>query len=74
MVHEFRPGGIVPDSGVYRIRHDPEHPEMAGQLTLIKGQLFPTCRGCGGMRFTLSLAAENPAEVERFAEDAAEQR
>jgi hypothetical protein len=67
MVHEYRPGDIIPESGVYRIRHDPEHAEMAGQLTLVKGQRFPTCRGCNGMRFTLDLAARRPDEVERFA-------
>ena len=32
MAQEFRPGQIVPQSGVYRITHDPLHPDMPGRV------------------------------------------
>jgi hypothetical protein len=45
MAQEFKSGEIVPQSGIYRITHDPSHME-AHEVTAIKGRRFPTCRHC----------------------------
>jgi hypothetical protein len=44
MAQEYKPGQIVPQSGVYRITHDPQHADMPHEVTVIKGRRFPTCR------------------------------
>jgi len=44
MAQEFKPGQIVPESGIYRITHDPQHADMPHEVTVIKGRRFPTCR------------------------------
>ena len=44
MAEEFKPGQIVPESGVYRITHDPIHADVPHEVTVIKGRRFPTCR------------------------------
>jgi hypothetical protein len=44
MAQEFKPGQIVPQSGVYRIAHDPQHADMPHEVAVIKGRRFPTCR------------------------------
>ena len=41
---EFKPGQIVPQSELYRITREPQHPEMPHEVTVIKGPRFPTCR------------------------------
>jgi len=33
MDQEFKPGQIVPESGIYRITHDPQHPDMPHEVT-----------------------------------------
>jgi len=45
----YKPGEIVPQSGVYTIRHDPVHADMPHEVTVIKGRRFPTCRHCKGI-------------------------
>jgi hypothetical protein len=37
MAQEFKPGQIVPESGIYSISHDPHHPDMPHEVTVIKG-------------------------------------
>jgi hypothetical protein len=51
-VLEYKPGDIVPQSGVYRFFHDPGHagPE---DINAVKGELFPTCNHCEDGRLTL---------------------
>ena len=41
MAEEFKPGQIVPESGVYRITHDPVHAEMPHEVTVIKRAAVP---------------------------------
>jgi len=48
MAQEYKPGEIVPQSGIYTITHDPAHADMPHQVTVIKGRRFPTCRHCEG--------------------------
>jgi hypothetical protein len=48
MAQEFKPGEIVPQSGIYTITHDPAHGDMPHEVTVIKGRRFPTCRNLQG--------------------------
>src|SRR5246127_1570285 len=68
MAEEFKPGQIVPESGVYRITHDPVHADVPHEVTVIKGRRFPTCRHCKGITFQLAHAAKHVAEVEHLQE------
>ena len=56
MTQEYKPGEIVPQSGIYMITHDPAHPGMPHELTVIKGLRFPTCRHCKGVTFEVAHA------------------
>jgi hypothetical protein len=37
VAQEYKPGEIVPESGIYTIRHDPIHTAMPHEVTVIKG-------------------------------------
>ena len=63
MAQEFHPGQIVPESGIYRITHDTQHPGIEHEVTVIKGRRFPTCRHCKGISFELVHAAKHVQEV-----------
>ena len=47
MAQEYKPGEIVPQSGIYTITHDQAHADMPHEVTVIKGRRFPTCRRRG---------------------------
>jgi len=49
---EFKPGDTVPNSGIYRVIHDPEHTEEH-EVTCVYGKTFPPCSGCHHPRFIL---------------------
>jgi hypothetical protein len=68
MAQEYQPGQIVPQSGVYTITHDPVHPDMPHQVTVIKGCHFPTCRHRKGISFHLAHAAKHVSEIDHFEE------
>jgi hypothetical protein len=68
MAQDFKPGQIVPQSGIYSISHDPHHPDMPHEVTVIKGRRFPTCRGCKGISFVLVHAAKHVGEVDQLHE------
>jgi hypothetical protein len=68
MAQDYRPGAIVPQSGVYTITHDPVHADIPHEVTVIKGRRFPTCRHCKGVRFELAHAARHVSEIEHFEE------
>jgi hypothetical protein len=68
MTQEYRPGQIVPQSGVYTITHDPMHANMPHEVTVIKGRRFPTCRHCKGISFQLAHAAKHVSEIDHFEE------
>jgi hypothetical protein len=65
MAQEFKSGEIVPQSGIYRIPHDPAHTE-AHEVTVIKGRRFPTCRHCKSVRFELVRAPRHVDELEEL--------
>jgi len=69
MAEEYKPGQIVPQSGIYAITHDPTHADMPHEVTVIKGRRFPTCRHCRGVSFRLSHGAQRVSELAHF-EDA----
>jgi hypothetical protein len=48
VAQEYKPGEIVPQSGIYTITHDPVHADMPHEVTVIKGRRFsnvPTLQG-----------------------------
>lgn len=48
MKTEFKPGQIVPDSGIYKVVHDTENQcTFEHEVTAVKGDPFPPCNGCG---------------------------
>lgn len=70
MPQAFKPGQIVPESGVYSISHEPPHEAMPREITAIKGRRFPSCKGCAEISFILVHAAKHASEVEHLQEDA----
>ena len=58
MAQEYKPGEIVLQSGIYTITHDPAHPGMPHEVTVIKGRRFPTCRHCKGVTFEVAHVGE----------------
>ena len=73
MAEEFKPGQIVPESGVYRITHDPAHADMPHEVTVIKGRRFPTCRHCKGVSFEVVHADRHVSEVPHLHQEASAQ-
>ena len=56
-MNSFRPGDVVPETGIYSIDHDLHR--MVHECTLVAGTLFPLCRKCrAGVRFSLLRAVE----------------
>ena len=68
MAQEYKPGEIVPQSGIYTITHDPAHADMPHEVTVIKGRRFPTCRHCKGVTFELAHAARHVGEIDHLEE------
>jgi hypothetical protein len=62
MAQEFKPRQIVPQSGVYKIAHDPTHADMPHEVTVIKGRRFPTCWHCKGISLELAHASSMSAK------------
>ena len=62
---EYKPGDVVPKSGVYRFVHDPGHAEPE-EITAVQGELFPTCRHCGEGRAKIVDNAFDVAAIEQF--------
>jgi hypothetical protein len=65
MAQEFKSGDFVPQSGIYRLTHDPAHTGV-DEVTALKGQRFPTCKHCKDMRFELVRAARHVDELEEM--------
>jgi hypothetical protein len=54
-----KPGERVPESGIYKVNHDRNH-KAEHEVTAVKGEPFPPCRGCGhGITYTLVKAAHH---------------
>jgi hypothetical protein len=55
MAEEFKPGQIVPASGVYRITHDTAHADAPHEVTVIKGRGFLRADIARGFRSSWSM-------------------
>jgi len=42
----YKPGDVVPVSGMYRVLHGPEHGRDSHVVVAIRGEQFPPCRVC----------------------------
>jgi hypothetical protein len=60
MAQEYKPGQIVPQSGVYKVTHDPVHADILHEVTVIRG--LP--RGVGALA-TLGIRPVTPANTAR---------
>lgn len=55
MKQSFKPGDLVPTSGIYRVEHDSHR--LMHEATLLAQSYFPLCRECGTeVRFELIRA------------------
>lgn len=66
---EYKPGDVVPKSGVYRFVHDPDHVHAHAEpeeIAAVQGDLFPTCRHCGEGRGKILDNAFDVAGIEQF--------
>jgi hypothetical protein len=61
----FKPGDKVPQSGIYKVIHDPTH-KREHEVTCIFDKIFPPCRGCNHPRFILVRAARHIETDESF--------
>jgi len=62
---EFKPGEVVPESGLYFVRHKEHRREH--EVTLIAQEQFPSCSVCQeDVRFWLSRAAKTITEDKNF--------
>jgi hypothetical protein len=61
----FKPGDLVPHSGIYLVTHDPNH-DRPHEVTCIFGKKFPPCNGCEHPRFKLVRAAKHIEAHEYF--------
>lgn len=63
---EHKPGEAVLVSGIYRVVHDKNH-AAEHDITAVKGEKFPPCRGCGaGVRFKIRYAADHLSDHDHF--------
>lgn len=59
---KYRPGEIVPESGVYRVTHDSHR--LMHEATLLEGEKFPICRKCKlDVRFDLRRSVKDPTKI-----------
>jgi hypothetical protein len=62
----FKPGQEVPNSGIYRVVHDPNH-RAEHEVTCVYGKPFPPCNHCGHhVRFVLERAARHITSHDDF--------
>jgi len=64
---DFRAGEIVPECGIYSVRHSPQHRPLH-EVVLLQGQTFPSCQLCNGARFLLMKSASYLFDDPDFAE------
>jgi len=63
---QFEPGETVPNSGIYRVVHDPNH-YQEHEVTCVAGKPFPPCNHCGHhVRFVLERAARHISNHDNF--------
>ncbi len=66
MATEYKPGDKVPQSGIYAVKHDPNHVQPH-EVTCVFDEKFPPCNHCGQHpRFTLVRGAIHVKWHEEF--------
>jgi len=61
----YKPGDVVPLSGIYKIYHDSHR--LMHEATLLKGIQFPRCRQCGEqVKFTLMRSIQDDRFIPPF--------
>jgi hypothetical protein len=66
----YKPGDKVPESGIYKVVHDPNHAKEH-EVTCVYGGTFPPCNGCGDHpRFTLIRGAHHISTHPNFVKKA----
>jgi DTW domain-containing protein YfiP len=61
----YKPGDIVPDSGIYRIFHDSHR--LMHEATLLRGTRFPRCKHCKDkVEFCLEKAIKDDRFIPHF--------
>jgi hypothetical protein len=59
---KYKPGDIVPVSGIYRVTH--ESHRLMHEATLLEGDRFPLCKQCKrGVRFELRRAVKDATRI-----------
>jgi hypothetical protein len=61
----YKPGDTVPESGIYRVTHDPKH-AAAHEVTCVEGKTFPPCKNCDHPRFVLVRPATHVKDQRSF--------
>ncbi len=62
----YKPGDEVPNSGIYKVIHDPHHAHEH-EVTAVVGEHFPPCNHCGHHpRFELVRAANHISTSPEF--------
>ena len=68
MSNSYKPGEVIPESGIYRVQHDAHR--LMHTATLLRATLFPLCRRCGQrVRFEL-LRQVKSSQVPAFRDTA----
>ena len=68
MSNSYKPGDVVPESGIYRVHHEPHR--LMHSATLLRNTLFPLCKRCGQqVRFEL-LREVKSSQVPAFTDTA----
>jgi hypothetical protein len=63
---QYEPGESVPNSGIYKVVHDPYH-SKEHEVTCVYGKPFPPCNHCGHhVRFILVRAARHIETHDNF--------
>ena len=66
----YKPGDVVPTSGIYEAIHDKIDGDDHAQphhVTALRGEVFPSCRAClDSVRFRLHLPAERLGDHDYF--------
>lgn len=61
----YKPGDVVPLSGIYKIYHD--HHRLMHEATLLKDTRFPRCRQCGlHVKFSLARSIQDDHLIPAF--------
>ncbi len=59
---KYRPGELIPESGIYRVTHDSHR--LMHEATLLGGERFPICKQCkSAVRFELRRAVKDPTKI-----------